>query len=111
MIAKAENKFIRVAPRKVREIIDLLRGEDVVKAQRLLSTISKRPKVTIAKTLESAIANARVKGLDLERLYVSRISADQGPMWKRFRAVSFGRAAKILKRTTHLKIELDIKNK
>lgn len=110
MIAKAENKFVRISPRKVRQIIDLIRGEDIPTALGLLSNINKRPMSCVKKTLESAVANAKTKGIERERLYISRISADQGPMWKRFRAVSFGRASAILKRTTHLKIELDLKN-
>lgn len=109
MIAKAENRFIRIAPRKVAEIVDLIRGQDVSFALGLLSSINKRPRVTIMKTLESAVANAKVKGIEPERLYISRVTADQGPMWKRHRAASFGRAVAILKRTTHLKIELDMK--
>lgn len=111
MIAKAENKFIRVSPRKVREVINLIRGEDVLRAINLLGGLNRRPVTTIKKTLQSAVANAKTKGLMPEQLYICRIIADQGPMWKRFRAASFGRASGILRRTTHLKIELDLKGK
>lgn len=108
MIAKAENRFLRISSRKTRGVIDLIRGADVSHAVILLSNLNKGPKVFIYKTLKSAIANARVKGIEPERLYISRITADEGARWKRYRAAAFGRATKILKRTTHLKIELDL---
>lgn len=111
MIAKAENKFVRIAPRKVREVINLIRGEDTRKAQALLCNLNRRPVATVQKTLTSAIANAKSKGIEEGQLYISRITADEGPMWKRFRAVSFGRATEIFRRTTHLRIELDLKGK
>ena len=50
----------------------------------------------------------KAKGLSEDQLYISKITADQGPVWKRFRAASFGRAAGIRKKTTHLVIELDL---
>lgn len=111
MIAKAENKFIRLAPRKVRDVINLIRGQGVAKALALLRTANRRPVTVIKKTLESAIANAKTKGIEEKQLYISRITADEGPMWKRFRAASFGRATQRLRRTTHLRIELDLEGK
>lgn len=80
-------------------------------AQGILFNISKRAKPYISKVLVSAIANAKVKGFNPAQLYISKITADGGPMWKRFKAAAFGRAAKIRKRTSHITIELDIKNK
>ncbi len=62
----------------------------------------------VAKVLNSAISNAKQKGLSEDQLYISKIVADQGPSWKRFRAAAFGRATGILKKTTHLTIELDL---
>jgi large subunit ribosomal protein L22 len=109
MIAKAENRFLRISSRKVREVIDLIRGEDVTSALSILSHINKRPKYYVEKTLRSAVANAKVKGIKEDDLYISRITADEAARWKRYRAVAFGRATMILKRTTHLKIELDLK--
>jgi len=58
--------------------------------------------------LDSAISNAKQKGLREDQLFISRIIANNGPMWKRYRAATFGRATEILKRTTHLTIELDL---
>lgn len=111
MIAKASGKFIRVSATKVRQVIDLIRGRDVNSALAILTSINKRPKEYISKILNSAIANAKQKGLKPEDLYISKIAADNGASWKRFRAAAFGRATPILKRTAHLKIELEAKYK
>lgn len=111
MIAQAKGRFIRVAPRKVRQVIDLLRGQDVVHSLTVLAHVNKSPSPHIKKVLNSAVSNAKTKGFTEDQLVISRIIADEGPMWKRFRAASFGRATPILKRTTHLIVELDLKTK
>ena len=77
----------------------------------MLLNLNKRPKEYLIKILKSAIANAKVKGFNANQLYISRIICNQGPSWKRYRAAAFGRASGILKRTTHVRIELDIKAK
>ncbi len=110
MIAQAKGKFIRVSATKVRQVIDLIRGQDVNTAVAILTVLNKRPKEYIIKILKSAIANAKQNGLKPEDLYISKITADNGPAWKRFKAAAFGRAAPILKRTAHLNIELEAKN-
>jgi large subunit ribosomal protein L22 len=109
MIAKAEGKFLRVSPSKVRLVMDLIRGKDASEAVSILLHLNKRPKEYLIKILKSAIANAKVKGFGVEKLYVSKIVCNPGPMWKRFKAAAFGRAASIVKRTAHIKIELDLK--
>lgn len=109
MIAKAEVKFVRMSPTKVRQVIDLIRLKDVRQAEAILLNINKRPKEYIIKILRSAIANAKAKGFNPEQLYISKIICDIGPMWKRYKAAAFGRAAPILKRTAHIKMELDVK--
>lgn len=96
---------------KVRQVIDAIRGKDIVTSQALLAQISKGGSSFVKKVLDSAVSNAKQKGLAEEQLYVSRITADHGGAWKRFRAASFGRATPILRRTTHLTIELDLKTK
>lgn len=111
MIAQAKGQFVRLSPMKVRQVIDLVRGKDVTTSLSVLSQVTKRPAATIKKILDSAVSNAKQKGLTEEQLYISKIIADKGPMWKRFRAAGFGRASSILKRTTHLTIELDLKTK
>lgn len=111
MIAQAKAKYIRVSPVKVRQVIDLIRGKDVVASQAILTHVNKGSTKMIGKVLNSAVSNAKQKGLTEEQLVISRVVADQGPSWKRFRAASFGRASPILKKTTHLTIELDLKTK
>jgi len=108
MIAKAKSKYMRVSPIKVRQVIDLIRGKDVVTSLALLNYTNKGCAKTIGKVLQSAVSNAKKQGLHEKQLYVSRIFADQGPTWKRYRAAAFGRATNILKKTTHLTVELDL---
>ena len=110
MIAKAEGKFLRLSPRKVCQVMDLIRGKDATDAQAILLNINKRPKEYLIKILKSAIANAKVKGFNIEQLYISKVICNPGPSWKRFKAAAFGRAQPILKRTSHIKIELDLKS-
>ncbi len=109
MIAKAEAKFIRISPVKVRQVINLIRNRNVQEANSLLINLNKRPKEFLLKILNQAIANAKIKGFNPEQLYISKIICDVGPSWKRFKAAAFGRAAPIKKRTSHIKIELDTK--
>jgi large subunit ribosomal protein L22 len=109
MIAKAQAKFLRLSPSKVRQVIDLIRHKDALQAENMLKNINKRPKELLIKILRSAIANAKVKGFTAEQLYISKIICNPGPSWKRFKAAAFGRAAPIRKRTSHIKIELDLK--
>lgn len=108
MIAFAKTKHMRVSPTKVREVIDLIRGKDVNSSVAILTHVNKGFKDKIRKVLDSAISNAKQKGLSEDQLFISKIFADQGPTWKRFRAAAFGRATRILKKTTHLTIELDV---
>ncbi len=110
MIVKAEAKFLRMSPTKVRQVADLIRHRDAPDALAILLNLNKRPKEYLIKILRSAIANAKVKGFRPEQLYVSKIICDVGPAWKRFKAAAFGRAAPIRRRTSHIKIELDIKS-
>ena len=111
MIAQAKGRFIRVAPMKVRQVIDLIRGKDVATSLSILMNVNKGSTQVVKRTLNSAISSAKQKGLAEDQLYISKIVADQGPSWKRYRAAAFGRASSILKRTTHLTIELDLKTK
>jgi large subunit ribosomal protein L22 len=109
MIAKAEGKFLRISPTKVRQVMDLIRNKDAQSALSLMSNLNKRPKDYLIKILKSAVANAKVKGFNAEQLYVSKAVCNPGPSWKRYKAAAFGRAQPILKRTSHIRIELDLK--
>lgn len=108
MIAKAKGNYFRSAPMKVRQVIDMIRGKDVSSSLVTLAHLNKGTTGMISKVLNSAVSNAKLKGLTEDQLYISKITADQGPMWKRYRAASMGRATPILKRTTHITIELDL---
>ncbi len=111
MIASAQGKFLRVSSMKVRQVIDAIRGKDVQTSQALLAQIQKGSSAFVKKVLDSAVSNAKQKGLNEEQLFISRISANHGGAWKRYRAASFGRATPILRRTTHLTVELDLKTR
>jgi len=109
MAIKAEGKFLRISPRKVQQVIDLIRDKDVLEAQGIITLVNKRSKEFLLKLIKQAVANAKVKGFSPEQLYISKITCNAGPMWKRFKAAAFGRASPILKRTSHIKVELDVK--
>jgi len=107
MVIKAIARYIRISPRKTRKVIDLVRGLPVVKAEAILVTLNKRPTLYIKRLLHSAVDGADKRfSISPANLYISSIKADQGPMLKRFRAASMGRATMIRHRTTHITLEL-----
>ncbi|MCM8789716.1 MAG: 50S ribosomal protein L22 [Candidatus Omnitrophica bacterium] len=110
MIVKAEAKFLRLTPSKVRQVLDLIRHKDARQALSILSNINKRPRELLLKILKSAIANAKIKGFKDEQLYISKAICNVGPVLKRYKAAAFGRASSIKKRTAHIRIELDVKS-
>ena len=100
-----------MSPRKIRLVARLLRGMQVPRALAVLDHLPKGACRPIAKVLRSAVANATREGTwTEERLVISGIRADEGPMQKRYRAAAMGRATEIRKRMCHLTIELDGKN-
>ena len=103
---KALTKHLRIAPRKMRIVLGTIRREMALEAVGILELLKKKGAQLAVKTLKSAIANAKNLGLNENRLYVSDVRADGGPVFKRFLTRSMGRADKILKRTTHLTIEV-----
>ena len=105
-VVKAVTKHLRIAPRKMRLVIDAIRRQPVQEAVGILMLLKKKGAKLAVKTLNSAIANAKNLGLNVNRLYVSNVRADGGPVFKRFLTRSMGRADKILKRTTHLTVEV-----
>jgi large subunit ribosomal protein L22 len=112
MLAKAIARHIRMTPRKVGYVVRPLRHRTVAQALAALSTMNRRAAKPVAKLVASAFANARVRHPELreEDVIISRFIADEGPRWKRFRAAAFGRATRILKRTTHITVELEKKH-
>ena len=108
--ARATAKYIRVTPRKVKIVMDLIRGKQVDQALAILAYTPKSAAPVVEKLLASAIANAE-NNLSLNRadLYVAEAYANQGPTLKRYWARSHGRADMIKKHTSHITIVLDQK--
>lgn len=103
----AKLNYLRIAPRKVRLVADLIRGVSAEKAQNILKFTTKRGAGPIFKLLKSALANAKNNfQLEEQDLYVSKIVVDEGPRNKRWRARARGQAAQIQKRTSHITIVL-----
>lgn len=108
---RAVAKYVRVSPRKVQIVIDLIRGKNVDDALAILMYTPKSAAPVVEKLLNSAIANAE-NNLEMDRqsLYVAEVYANQGPTLKRYWARSHGRADLIKKHTSHITIVLDQKN-
>jgi len=108
MEAKAVAKYIRVSPRKVRLIMDELRGKKVEEALDALTFAPQKSARLVKKLINSAVANAEENSqIDVDTLYIKRLYADEGPTLKRFRPRAMGRASRIRKRTSHLTVILD----
>jgi len=104
----AKLRYLRIAPRKVRLVADLIRGKTVGEAQTILSFTQKRAAAVLLKLLKSAIASARHNfQLEEENLYISKILVDQGPKYKRWMPRARGVASEIQKKTSHLTIVLE----
>ncbi|MGE5606023.1 MAG: 50S ribosomal protein L22 [Bacteroidota bacterium] len=105
MDAKAVVRFSRIAPRKARQVIDMIRGKRVGDAQTILKFTPRFAAEVIGKVLNSAIANAENNHkMNRDRLYISEAYVDQGPTMKRFMPRAQGRASAIHKRTSHITI-------
>ena len=105
MEAKAVAKYIRIAPRKVRVVMDLIRGKNVAEAFAILKFTPKVGADVIEKVLKSAVANAENNfDMNVDRLYVSSAYVDQGPTLKRIHPRSRGQAFGIQKKTSHVTV-------
>lgn len=115
MEAKAIARFVRMSPRKVRLVVDQIRGLSVNKAYALLQFSKKAAAEPVGKTLRSAVANAQSRAqdqgdvVDADDLVVRAAYVDEGPTLRRFRAAAMGRAAPIRKRTSHITVVVDTK--
>ncbi len=115
MSGHAIQRLVRQSPRKMRLVIDLIRGKDVNEAYAILKFNKKLAAKQIAKTLRSAVANAEQKALrdnerfDADELFVTRAIVNGGAPLKRFTAAAQGRATPIKKRTSHVEIAVDSK--
>ncbi|HBQ27988.1 50S ribosomal protein L22 [Peptococcaceae bacterium SCADC1_2_3] len=112
MEAHATAKYIRISPRKMRQVVDLIRQKDVNEALAILKYTPKRAAIPVAKVVKSAVANAEHNyDLDKDKLYVASAFVNQGPTFKRFQARAMGRANIIYKRTSHITVLVKEKNK
>jgi large subunit ribosomal protein L22 len=108
MEARARARYVRLSPRKVGRVADLVRGRDVGEALQLLKFLPKRAAMPVEKTIRSAVANAvhNTEGhrVDPDGLWVKEIRVDGGATLKRWRARAMGRAVLIRKRTSHITV-------
>ena len=109
MEAKAHLKYVRISPRKVKIVLDLIRGKDTNTAMAILQNTPKSASEELVKLLKSAVANAEHSNMDSNNLYVSECFVCPGPTLKRVMPRAQGRAFRILKRTSH--VTLAVKEK
>ena len=108
MAFQAKHRFARIAPRKARLIMDLVRGRDVDDAISMLRFAKQRASGMVEKVIRSAVANANERDVAPRgTLYVAKAWVDPGPIIKRFQPKDRGKAYPIKKRTSHLVVELD----
>ncbi len=111
MEAKAIARTVRIAPRKARLVVDLIRGKNVGEAIAILSLTPKAASTITLKVLKSAIANAEHNNnMNVSKLYVKQAMVCEGPTLKRFRPRAKGSASSIMKRTSHITIVVAEKN-
>lgn len=106
MEATAKATHVRIAPRKVQIVLDLIRNKPCDEAMAILKYTPKAACEPLYKLLKSAMANAEMKNMDVTRLYVAACSVDQGPTLKRIRPRAQGRAYRINKKTSHINLTL-----
>ena len=107
MEATAKVTFVRIAPRKVKIVLDLIRNKPADEAMAILKFTPKAACEPVAKLLKSAVANAENNfDMDVTRLYVAECSVSQGPTLKRIRPRAHGRAYRINKKTSHINLVL-----
>lgn len=110
MEAKAVAKYVRMSPSKLKPVADLVRGKDLNEALNILKFTPGKGAEIVEKVVKSAAANADVKEMNADNLYVSEVYAHQGPTMKRWRAGAQGRASIILKRSSHVGVTLKERN-
>jgi len=103
--AKAIARYVRISPRKVRQVVDLIRGKKVSDALAILQFTPKGATEPVTKVLQSAVANAEHNyEMDTDTLFVKEVFVDQGPTLKRIKPRAMGRADQIRKRTSHITV-------
>ena len=107
MSVTAKLRYLRIAPRKVRLVADLIREKSVEEAQTILSFTTKKAAKVLLKLLKQAVSNAKTNfQLEEKNLYISKILVDEGPKYKRWMPRARGMASPIQKKTSHVTIEL-----
>ena len=111
-IATAHLRYLNVSPQKTRLVVDQVRGRNVEEAMAILEYSPRMVARDVQKLLKSAVANAQQKdpNLDVDRLRVSRAVVNEAPPYKRIRNQSMGRVFRILKRSCHITIDLDVES-
>ena len=108
MVVKAAGSYIRISPQKARLVADVVRGMNVDQAITTLRFMPKKGAVILRKIVESAVANASQDDqIDIDNLYIKKVTVDGGPSLKRIRPRAMGRATGIIKRTSHITVVLD----
>jgi len=107
MEARAILRYARISPLKARQVLRVIQGMKAGDALYQLKFIPKKAARIVEGVLKSAIANAEQKGLDLDRLYIKKAVADDGPMYKKWIPRAHGRATMVRKRTSHITIVLE----
>ena len=108
MEARATVKYVRTSPRKMRRTVDLIRGQHVAEARRILRLSTLGASRDVEKLLNSAVANAEQRpGVIEENLLVSRAWVDEGPTLRRYRPRAYGRATRVRKRTSHVTVVVE----
>lgn len=108
METKAVGKYIRISPQKARLVADTVRGMNADQAITALKFMPKKGAKILRKVIESAVANATQDDqVDVDNLFIKKVTVDGGPSLKRIRPRAMGRATKIIKRTSHITVVLD----
>jgi len=108
MVSKAIARYIRIAPRKLRVVGNLVRGKKVQEALDILKFTPRAGAKVLYKVVSSALANATNKGnVDVDTLVVDRLLVDEGPVLKRYLPRAMGRATRIRKKSSHIVVELE----
>ena len=105
METKAVEKYIRMSPRKIRYVVDMIKSKPIEDAIDILSLTPREAAAVVKKAIQSAVSNATENHkMKEEDLFISRILVNEGPTLKRFRPRARGRATRIRKRTSHLSV-------
>ena len=107
MQVSAKLRYARISPQKCRLVADAVRGQSVENALQILAFMPKKGAAIVKKVLESAVANAENNhGADVDELKVSGIMIDEAPTFRRYRARAKGRGARIIKRNSHITVQV-----